>query len=293
MRKPQTVRLSYTHVDVFTSQPFGGNPLPVFTDAHGLSADTMLAITREFRHFETIFLFPDAPKRTVKARIFDLFDELPFAGHPLLGAAAALYAAAGETGQATWRFDLSGRVVPVAIERSASTFRGMLDQGPATFLGEAKDRHAWAAAFGLSVEDLVDGLPLSVLTTGLRYLVVPVIPGALERARVVKDLTCGLKAEGAQFAVLLDEAGLEIRHWNNDGLMEDAATGSAAGVVGAYRVREGLAPLGETFVLQQGRFVGRPSALRVVVERSGDDPGRVLVGGEVVVMGHGALEVHL
>ncbi len=293
MKTSQPIRYHYTHVDVFTSQPFGGNPLPVFTDARGLSADTMLAITREFRQFETIFLVPDMRKKTVKARIFDLFEELPFAGHPLLGAAAALHAASGETGHATWRFDLSGRVAPVTVERGASTFSCMLDQGPATFIGEATDRQVWATAFGLSVQDLVDGLPLSVLTTGLRYLVVPVVPGALERARVVEDLTGLLSRVSAQFAVLLDEAALEIRHWNNDGLMEDAATGSAAGVVGAYRIREGLAPMGESFVLHQGRFVGRPSELRVTVEKSGDDPGRVLVGGAVVVMGHGELEVHL
>ena len=48
--------LEYTHVDVFSEHPYGGNSLPVFPDAGGLTADQMLSITQELRHFEAIFL---------------------------------------------------------------------------------------------------------------------------------------------------------------------------------------------------------------------------------------------
>lgn len=65
-----------------------------------------------------------------------------------------------------------------------------------------------------------------------------------------------LRGQGAQFAVLLDEAVVEVRHWNSDGIIEDIATGSAAGTIGAYRLKYGLVRGGEEFVIQIAKFVG-------------------------------------
>ena len=80
------MKLHYSHVDVFSAHPYSGNSLPVFMDSRGLSADQMLRITKELRHFEAIFLEPTDDPSAVRARVFDLFDELPFAGHPIIGA---------------------------------------------------------------------------------------------------------------------------------------------------------------------------------------------------------------
>ena len=85
------MNLTYSHVDVFSRVPYGGNSLPVFPDAADLSAEQMLRITQEMRHFEAVFLLPTNEPGTVAARIFDLFEELPFAGHPIIGAAAVLH----------------------------------------------------------------------------------------------------------------------------------------------------------------------------------------------------------
>jgi predicted PhzF superfamily epimerase YddE/YHI9 len=94
---------------------------------------------------------------------------------------------------------------------------------------------------------------------------------------------------GADFAVMLDEAALEVRHWNNDGIIEDVATGSAAGTIGAYRLRHGLTRSGETFLLNQGRFTGRPSVLRVQPEGTREAVTSVKVGGDVAFIGQGVL----
>lgn len=281
---------TYLHMDVFSARPFGGNPLPVFMDARGLDGEAMLAITRELRHFESIFLEPADAAGRVRARVFDLVEELPFAGHPLLGAAAALQSLSGRDGPDTWTFDLAGRLAPVTVSRAGAGFDGLLDQGAPAFLGETQDRAGWAAVFGLTTGDLRPDLPLAVASTGLKYLVLPLMPGSIARARVAADLSERLAGIGAQYAVLLDEAALEIRHWTNDGLMEDTATGSAAGVVGAYRLRQGLARAGEAFTLSQGRFTGRPSALRVVAEGQPKAVRTVRVGGAAVVVGRGAIE---
>lgn len=160
----------------------------------------------------------------------------------------------------------------------------MLDQGAPEFLGYIKARTDAAAAFSLAPEDLHPDLPLEVVSTGLRCLIVPVRVGALETAKIDRDLTAWLGAIGAQFAVLFDPSAPEIRHWNNDGIPEDVATGSAAGTIGAYALRYGLARAGEEFILYQVRFTGRPSELRVTAHE-----GTVSVGGDVAFVEAGML----
>src|SRR4051812_49380145 len=254
--------IGYRHVDVFSKSPFGGNGLPVFPDARGLSSEQMLRITQEMRHFETIFLEPTDQPGTVHARIFDLFEELPFAGHPIIGAAAVLHEQSGLEGARSWRFQLSSRTVDITTDVTAGSYSGVLDQGAPEFLGSVDDGARVAAAFNLTADDLSADLPLEVVSTGLRYLIVPVRPGVLARARISRDITELVQGVGAQFAVLLDEAAVEVRHWNNDGIIEDVATGSAAGTIGAYRLRHGMAHGGQTFILHQGQFTGRANELR-------------------------------
>lgn len=279
--------LPFVHVDVFAARPYGGNSLPVFLDAGDLSAPQMQAITRELRHFEAVFLTPTDRADVHEARVFDLLDELPFAGHPLLGAAAALHEATPGTRRRRWEFILASRRVTVATDRTDNGWRATMDQGRATILGEAENCAEIAAAFGLHPQDLDPGLPIEVMSTGLAYLIVPVTGNALRRARPRKDITGLVDAAGAQFAVLLDDTGPEIRHWNNDGLLEDVATGSAAGVIGAYRLRHGRARSGERCVLHQGRFTGRPSRIDVEARGGADEIAAVKVGGEVSLVGRG------
>jgi trans-2,3-dihydro-3-hydroxyanthranilate isomerase len=281
--------LEYTHVDVFSPVPYSGNSLPVFLDAGPLTAAQMLRITQELRHFEAIFVERGAQIGAARARVFDLFEELPFAGHPLLGAAAVLHHASGRPDPQEWDVVLPSKTVRVATERTASGYASVMDQGRPELCGEVADRAPVADAFGLGLDDLAE-LPLEVVSTGLRYLIVPVRASALARAHISRDLTALLHGFGAQFAVLLDEVACEIRHWNNDGVLEDVATGSAAGTIGAYRLRHGLARAGETFVLHQGRFTGRPSQLRVRPEGSPGAVRTVAVGGDVAIVGRGILE---
>ena len=284
------MNLAYSHVDVFSQSPFGGNSLPVFPDARDLSAEQMLRITQEMRHFEAIFLEQTSQPATVHARIFDLFDELTFAGHPIIGAAAVLHKRSGAYGAQSWRFQLPGKTVEITTEVTAGRYSGLLDQGAPQFLGSTDDRRAIAPAFNLTPHDLASDLPMEVVSTGLRYLIVPVRPGALVRARISRDITDLLRGANAQFAVLLDESAVEVRHWNNDGIIEDVATGSAAGTIGAYRLRHGLVRGGDTFILNQGQFTGRPSTLRVLPEGTANRVETVKVGGDVAFVGHGTLE---
>ncbi|GGZ21504.1 PhzF family phenazine biosynthesis protein [Streptomyces nitrosporeus] len=304
--------LGYRHVDVFAGKAFTGNSLAVFPESPGLSSARMLAISQELRHFETIFLSgakvpgeaggagePGGPGEPgeVHARVFDLFEELPFAGHPVLGAAAVLHERAGDhehagdVGVRHWRFRLPHKTVPVTTRRTTAGYHAALDQGKPEFLGSVpeQDRPEIAAALSLP-EGTLAGLPLEVVSTGLRYLIVPVV-GGLSGARIVRgDFAELIARHGAQFAYLVDVEALEGRHWNNDGVLEDVATGSAAGCAGAYLARHRIVPAGKGFTLRQGRFTGRPSLLDVLPQGRPEDLRNVRVGGEVTMVARGILD---
>ena len=285
--------LVYYHVDVFSAQPFTGNSLAVFPVSDGLGGEQMLRITQEMRHFESIFLFATPTVSLVRARVFDLYEELDFAGHPLLGAAAVLHAVQDISGKRTWSFELKQKTVQVTTERDGDHYRALLDQGQPEFIRdvEQKDTDELLSALNLTPDDLYDSLPLEVVSTGLRYLIVPIKQG-LERAHIVSPVFERLLAQvGAQFAYVLDIPTLEGRHWNNDGLLEDIATGSAAGTVGAYLVKHSHIRPGQEFPLQQGRFIGRPSQMYICVEGQPHSVQSVLVSGDVSLVGQGTLRV--
>jgi PhzF family phenazine biosynthesis protein len=171
-------------------------------------------------------------------------------------------------------------------------FRAVLDQGRPEY-GPSVTGAAVAPVLdglGLGFADLAPGFEPAVVSTGLRYLVIPVSATALARAAITAPGFAGrLAAAGAQFAYLLDPDGLEGRHWTNDGRIEDVATGSAAGSAGGYLARAGRVAPNQPFVLHQGRFTGRPSRIQVEPRGRAGDIGQVLVGGQVALVAQGKL----
>ncbi|SDI46653.1 phenazine biosynthesis protein PhzF family [Pseudomonas delhiensis] len=280
----------YWQLDVFAERPLGGNGLAVFADARGLADATLQALTQELRQFETLFLYPTAQLDTYGARIFTLEEELPFAGHPLLGAAALLHHIHQRGEQEHWTLQLAAKDVNLTTRRHGQGFIAQMNQGQAQFGAVLDDeaRRWFAEAFSLQASDLA-GYPASVVSTGLPYLLLPVRGEALGRIRQRAELSTPmgerLAALGAAFVFLLDVDGREGRTWDSAGLVEDIATGSAAGPVAAYLVELGKARRGETFELHQGRFLGRPSLLEV---RVGDDD-QVQVGGKVQLLARAEL----
>ncbi len=284
--------MDFQHVDVFADAPFTGNSVTVFLLGGALATGQLLAITQEFRHFESIFLRPAADETHWRARVFDLIEELDFAGHPVLGAAAVLHDHLGGDTTRLWTIELPAKTVTVQTTRDGTVFRTTLDQGRPEY-GQSVTGAAAApilARIGLCAADLVPGLEPAVVSTGLRYLVIPVSAPALARAAIsAADFADRLAAVGAQFAYLLDPDGLEGRHWTNDGRTEDVATGSAGGTVGAYLARAGRAVLNQPFTLHQGRFTGRPSQIQVEPRGSAGEIARILVGGQVALVAKGRL----
>jgi PhzF family phenazine biosynthesis protein len=283
---------AFRHVDVFTRTPFSGNGLTVFPDSAGLSAAQMQRVTQEMRQFESIFLVATEDAREVVARVFTVEEELDFAGHPVLGAACVLHerlAGAGE--RESWRLQLNRSVAPVTTERHAGWYTATMEQGAPAFgdIASPEMRAEYAPALSLAVDDLDEALPLQMVSTGLPYLLVPVRSG-LERARITHPAFEALLGQiGAKFVYVFDPTTREGRTWDNAGLVEDVATGSAAGPTAAYLVHYGLAQPESEILVAQGRFVGRPSQIRARVAGRAEAIVGVAVGGDACMVGAGEI----
>ncbi len=284
--------LEYRQVDVFASSPLSGNGLAVVITEEPLDPLFMQQLTCELRQFESIFLSPSRDAGAFEARVFTMEEELPFAGHPSIGAAAVLHERAGGDGFEC-RLNLAGGLVPLASQRTDAGFRVTMQQGRPEF-GEVIPVDAeseWLSAFGLDAGDRDPRLPLCVASTGLRYLVIAVTTAGLARARIrVDDLEPRLASIGAKFAYVLDVENREGRTWDNLGLVEDIATGSAAGPVAALLVRYRLAEIGESIRIRQGRFAGRPSEMLLEVAGEPERIAGVALSGSVVMVASGRFD---
>jgi trans-2,3-dihydro-3-hydroxyanthranilate isomerase len=286
------VRVPFRLVDVFAEAPFGGNQLCVVPEIpDGLDGATMQALALEIGFSETTFV-TDVRPDGYAIRIFTPDAELPFAGHPTLGTAFTL-AREGMIGTDVVQRCGAGDV-PVRIDLEAG--RATMRQLPPMLGKEFDDREAVAAAAGLDAEDLVHGLPIVPISTGIAHTMVPVRSDAALRRATRDERACArvceaIDAESLYLFVVRGDGDVRVRMFDKgSSIGEDPATGSGAGPMGAYLAMHGLAGLPGTFVIAQGEQVGRPSFLHVEVTPDGDS-WLLDVGGGVRPMGDGAFEL--
>lgn len=284
------MKVAFRLVDVFCERPFQGNQLCVVPEAAGLDAATMQLLAREIGFSETTFV-TEAEGDRYAMRIFTPGTELPFAGHPSLGTAFVLVAEGRVASPAT-------QVVAAGefhVEVDLPAGRARMRQLPPTFGPVFEDRELAARAAGLAPSELREDLPLEVVSTGLPHLMVPVRdPAALGRAARDGELVprvCRAVGAGSMYLFAETEEGVTARMFDPElGIGEDPATGSAAGPLGAYLARYGLAGMPGRIRIRQGEQVGRPSLLEVEVAPEGDSY-RVEVGGGVAIVGEGVFRL--
>jgi trans-2,3-dihydro-3-hydroxyanthranilate isomerase len=297
-------RFPVVQVDVFTTSRLEGNALAILPDARGLHVDEMQAVARETNLSETVFLIRSdvATERAagVRARIFTPQEELPFAGHPTLGTAWFLReqaAAGGAPRPAEITLSLNVGKITVRFEEGGpdgGTFGEMTQLDP-TF-GTTHDPAEVARVLRLDAGAL-DDLPVQTISTGVPFTIVPLRSLAAVRALSV-DLAAAeayLAPRGSKFFYFVTRetvdpaARLHARMIFSNG--EDPATGSAAGCAAAWAVANGIARPDERILVEQGLEVKRPSRIHVRAGRSGDRIVNVRVGGSVVQVLTGELDL--
>lgn len=289
--------IRFAWVDVFAESPLTGNPLALVPGADGLTETQMRAIAREFNQSETTYLLaPSSPAADHRLRSFTAAGvEVLGAGHNAMGAwiwladTGALAADRGEFAQ-----QIGDDLLPVWIERAAeSRARVTMRQAPPRFL-RTTTRHAdFADALGIAPAALSDR-PGEVVSTGAEHLMLGVrtredVDRAAPDPARLRALLADAGAEGCYLYSTepgADGADAYTRFFNPTvGIVEDPATGTAAGPLAALLVRDGGAARGGIRILQ-GRAMGRPSVLDVAV-----DDDRVDLSGSGLVVGEGVLRL--
>jgi trans-2,3-dihydro-3-hydroxyanthranilate isomerase len=284
------VEIGFRLVDVFAPRPLAGNQLCVVPDPGDLGGEVMQLLAREIGFSETTFVTGAAGDR-YSMRIFTPDEELPFAGHPTIGTAFALVREGRVSSPATQV--VAAGEIPVEVDLDAAA--AWMTQLPPEFGPEFGDRELLAAATGLGVDDLHPDLPAQIVSTGLPPLLVPVRDlETLRRARIDQPRVaeaCRRSAGEELYLFAVDGDGVTARFFGpTPGIVEDPATGSAAGPLGAYLASRGLAGLPGAVTIRQGEQVGRPSELLVEVAPEGES-WRVRVGGGVHLVGEGAFHL--
>lgn len=263
------MRLEFRTCDVFTTAPFGGNPLAVVPRAEGLTTGQMQAVAAEFGYSETTFVLPPTlPGHDAAVRIFTPVQELGFAGHPNVGTALVL-----ADGDRDLVFQEAAGTVRVSVRGG---WAEVAAPQPYTKITPA-DPVAVALACGLAPDQLV-GTPV-VATCGTPFVVAEVVDQA-----ALTGASPGHPVPGEGTGVMLFHGRHPVHarmFAPAVGVPEDPATGSAGLVVAGLLAGGGTG----SWEIRQGAELGRPSVMRVRAEG-----GQTWVSGQAVAMMSGELE---
>jgi len=309
----------FLQLDVFTDRAFNGNPLAVFPEAEGITSEQMQQIAREMNLSETVFVLPsDKDEAVRRLRIFTPSNELPFAGHPIVGAWNSLAREGivpipeSGNGWVNLKHEVGIGVLPIDIEfKDGEPARVVMTQGKFEIRGEIDDweeQAQIARALGLAREDLDESLPIQAVSTGNTMLLVPVrsladLGNCKVNLPMLEEIYEGNSAFGGgtgcyaftRETLEIGAARAHARFFIGQNIGEDPATGSAAGPLGGYLVHHGATRVEPVegvykFVIEQGDFINRPSRIGLEIKGQPGKVERVCVSGASVVVARGVLE---
>lgn len=297
--------LPFFTCDVFTVQPFAGNPLAIVEDAGALSTAQMQIIAREFNLSETIFVLPPRDARhTARVRIFFPTAEIPFAGHPTIGCAIHLALRASQPGDFETRITLEEEagLVPVTVSRNNGRVQAELTAPIVPHkasAGQIPTTELLAAMLGLTPGDIgfADHRP-GLFEGGPRFLYVPLRDlDALAAARASEPQWSNAMKVAAVDSAYIYTLGVECDYRARmfsptAGIPEDPATGSASAILAAQLHAQGLLGDGATrLTLHQGIEMGRPSEITLTVHQKDRVLKAVQVAGSAVFIAQGSIAI--
>ena len=308
------MELAFHTLDVFTGSTFGGNPLGLFPSTTHLPTELMQRIAREMNLSETVFLGPpETGQGTARVRIFTPSVEVPFAGHPTVGAALfiahqrlAAESPASKTAIAELTIILEENVGLVRVEVKIEDGKPVFGRFTTASLPEHRESpHSCqdlARMVGLSPEDICpEGLYPEMVSCGLPYHVIPVRTiEAVRKASLDMTLWKTMLADSWAHHVYIvcmeaegDEADIRVRMFApGSGVAEDPATGSAAAALGGYLSNLDICEEGSlSWTVEQGIEMDRPSLIYVEADRSCGTTSAVRVGGRAILVSSGTMQI--
>ena len=294
---------SFYQVDVFTNTPFSGNPLAVFFDVEDLSSLTMQAIAQEMNLSETIFVLPpgDMPA-DFSVKIFTPEKEIPFAGHPTIGTAHILR----ETGRVIsgdHSIKLSMKAGIITVTQGLIDNLLFMDQPLPEYLPVLDCAEKIGNVLSIPTSSIkLSGYPIQIVSTGLPVILVPI--------NSIKSLE-KIVINASKLGNFLHSLGVEMLYAFTDetlnpsatiharmfapplGILEDPATGSAAGAMGAYICKHKILSENnlKNITIEQGYKMGRPSCIYVEIYHEHNEIKKIRVGGESVTVIEGFIKI--
>ena len=296
------IELHYHLLDVFTSEPFGGNPLAVFPNADGIDTATMGRIANELNLSETTFIqSPKNPASDCTVRIFTPKREIPMAGHPTIGTAYAILKNGILKPKHASHLLLDEGVGQIKVdidETNATSLKLMMNQPKPTFF-ECLDKATIASTLSLQTEEIDSDLPVQIVSCGMPFIIVPLKSmESVKRAVPRPDLMSLKLADQRSQEILIysketvrPESDLHCRMFApRFGVPEDPATGSAHGPLGSYLFKHDQFRAGK-LTSEQGYEMGRESEIILEIRGNENEITNVIVGGNSVEMGSGSIRI--
>jgi PhzF family phenazine biosynthesis protein len=270
----------FLQVDVFAERPGAGNPLAVVLDAEGLDTAAMQAFASWTNLSETIFLLPPSDGADYRVRIFTPRQELPFAGHPSVGAAwSAIEMGLVDASKATLLQDCGAGLLPVRIDAGRRVTVRAPDAVRIDALGD-RSSLLDAALAGAPRGPLAP----SLWRNGPKWWVVELADEATVRElRPDFDAITALTGDASSGLIIFAPAmgaayDVVVRAFcPADGVPEDPVCGSGNAAIAAALLEAGRLAPGAVHVASQGRELGRDGRVDVQV----DAAGAVWIGGHV------------
>lgn len=272
----------YSLVNVFAESPWGGNPLAIVPNADALDSATMQRIARQFNLSETVFICrPSEPDFAAHLRIFTPDHEMPFAGHPTIGASSWLHQHLNLPDQ----FKVQTNAKQVHIQHNDGTYHLTVSDystQPCSFSIE----HL-ATALNLQIDDI--GENACWMNAGTWQLIVPLTSAAaVNRVQPQLNQLLYPAVDAAHLNVYVwheaDNAVTSRYFFNIDSaVLEDPGTGGACANLGAWAHAAGRAPV--RWHITQAAAINRPNHLYLNVNAAGE----IQVGGRVMPFATGQM----
>lgn len=295
---------TYYLLDVFTNQPFGGNPLAVFPNADHLSTEQMQQLTKELNLSESVFLLkPSKAGADVKMRIFTPGKELPTAGHPTIGTAFLLLKELNIQPKEKTHLNLEQAIgdIHVSFEEVEGVYSNIMMRQPLPkFEQTFTDKLFVASLLSIKQKDILEDFPCRIVNCGNPFLMVPIKTlQAMEQLKLNQELYYQILDEVEITGVMafsLETSNPEVITHSRMfapqlGVPEDPATGSAHGPLAAYLYNYQMVDMTAMVVGEQGLEMGRPARIKMQIEQIDGKIAAVLVGGESVIMGKGSIRI--
>ena len=297
--------LEFYTVDVFSNKIFGGNPLAIFTNTDDISTDLMQSIASEVNYSETVFIQkPKNKDNTAKVKIFTPKNELPFAGHPNVGAGFLLSCfpnlIPGNYSKNKMVFEEIAGLVNVIPQYNGATVVGSKIEAPNKF-------HKLETVPTSAIQNCIETNEGSIITSNDPPVVAGVgldfVIAEVQNEEILNNARCNISAfseADKNFSYGDDFFSLMIYYRGNQqnifarvfaplsGIVEDAATGSACGALGALLASQNSDRNNKyNYKIHQGEMIGKPSLINVSILKEKDQIRRTYISGECVLVSKG------